>query len=58
MEESTVTGKKRVQHSKQITATIKQNHLPETPKSELLSAEEYFGILHKMVDEHFDNIPG
>ena len=57
MEESTIKEKKRVaQHTKRITAANKQNHLQETPESELISAEEYFGILHQMVDEHFDNI--
>ena len=36
----------------------KQSEVPKTPESELMSVDEYFGILHKMVDEYYDSIQG
>lgn len=35
-----------------------QTEIPKTPESELMSVDEYFGILHKMVDECYDSIQG
>lgn len=30
----------------------------KTPESELMEVDEYFDILHKMVDEYYDSIQG
>lgn len=29
-----------------------------TPESELMSVDDYFNILHRMVDEYYDSIQG
>ena len=33
-------------------AASKQIEVSKTPESELMSVDEYFGILHRMVDEY------
>ena len=35
-----------------------QTAIEKTPESELMSVDEYFDILHKMVDEYYDSIQG
>lgn len=40
------------------TNASRQTEIPKTPESELMSVDEYFGILHKMVDECYDSIQG
>ena len=30
----------------------------KTPESELMEVDEYFDILHRMVDEYYDSIQG
>ena len=32
--------------------------IEKTPESELMTVDEYFDILHKMVDEYYDSIQG
>jgi hypothetical protein len=39
-------------------AASNQTEMPKTPESELMSVDEYFGILHRMVDEYYDSIQG
>ena len=39
-------------------AASNQTAVPKTPESELMSVDEYFGILHRMVDEYYDSIQG
>ena len=39
-------------------AASKQTEVPKTPESELMSVDEYFGILHRMVDKYQDSIQG
>ncbi|MBR1784115.1 MAG: hypothetical protein IJ760_01590 [Bacteroidales bacterium] len=48
----------RTKRVRATNANKRETDLPRTPESELMSVEEYFGILHRMVDEHFDSIPG
>ena len=47
----------RTRHVAKATAS-KQSEVPKTPESELMSVDEYFGILHRMVDEYYDSTQG
>lgn len=38
--------------------SVVKDEIPKTPANELISVDEYFGILHKMVDEYYDSIQG
>ena len=39
-------------------AVDSQPSAEKTPESELMEVDEYFDILHKMVDEYYDSIQG
>ena len=39
-------------------AVDSQPSVGKTPESELMEVDEYFDILHKMVDEYYDSIQG
>lgn len=49
----------RTSHIRHISnpASIKPT-AGKTPESELMEVDEYFDILHKMVDEYYDSIQG
>lgn len=55
--DSTTTARtSRLRQAKK--AVDSQPSAGKTPESELMEVDEYFDILHKMVDEYYDSIQG
>lgn len=55
--DSTTTARtSRLRQAKK--AVDSQPSAGKTPESELMDVDEYFDILHKMVDEYYDSIQG
>lgn len=52
MNNSTIVSEKKV------CRTQAQENIVKTPESELMSVEEYFGLLRQRVNERYDNLQG
>ncbi len=48
----------RKPHSRVVrkSSVSKKNEVPKTPESELMTVEEYFGILRKRVNDYYDSL--
>ena len=52
MNNSTIVSEKKV------CRTQAQENIAKTPESELMSVEEYFGLLRQRVNKRYDNLQG
>lgn len=52
MNNSTIVSEKKA------CRTQVQENIAKTPESELISVEEYFGLLRQRVNEHYDSLQG
>ena len=62
MESSAATNEPKAARTPRSARSKKSVGSPQTvektPESELMEVDEYFDILHRMVDEYYDSIQG
>ena len=52
------TNNRTIVSEKKACRTQVQKNIAKTPESELMSVEEYFGLLRQRVNERYDSLQG